>query len=248
MCSCRGLSVSGSMCLSAIAYLVQTGNLQVVCLVVFYHLVKVVPSLHKAVISPIDGCPGNRERKDLASMGERNVPDLLEGRQDLFALYIVCYVTVKLSQTELRKREITARRKGPTSLRLIRRSNRKAPGHLRLQHNVSPSPSLDHYQLQASLQCFCIRSWNVPLVTRSPGTPSTTVSIWVSGMMVPSILTTSCENGWYTAPMEEYPATSDAPRNSIRIFLGAILSLRMNGNELLLGLRCGPRKKGEKLT
>lgn len=177
MCSCRRMSVSGSMCLSATASLLQTGYLQVVCRVVFYHLVKVVPPLHKAVISSIDGRPRNRERKDLASMGERNVPDLLEGRQDLFALDVECYVTVKLCQTELRTREVTARRKGPTSLRLTRRSNRRAPGHLRLQHNVSPSQSLDHYQLQVSLQCFCIRSRNVPLVTRSPGTPSTTVSI-----------------------------------------------------------------------
>lgn len=48
--------------------------------------------------------------------------------------------------------------------------------------------------------------------------------------------------------MEEYPATNDAPRNSIRIFLGAILSLRMNVNELLLGLRFGPKNKGKKLT
>lgn len=191
MCSCRRMSVSGGMCLSATAYLVQMGYLQVVCLVVFYHLVKIVPPLHKAVVSSIDGCPGNRERKDLASVGERNVPDLLERREDLFALDVECYVTMKLRQRELRIREVTSREKAPTSLRLTRRSNRRAPGPSRLQHNVSPSPSLDHYQLQVYLQCFCIRSRNVPLVTRSPGTPSTTVSIWVSGMMVPSILTTS---------------------------------------------------------
>lgn len=97
MCSCSRMSVLGGMCLSATAYLVQMGHLQVVCLVVFYHLVQVVPTLHKAVISSIDGCPGNRERKDLASMGERNVPDLLEGRQDLFALNVECYVTGTLS-------------------------------------------------------------------------------------------------------------------------------------------------------
>lgn len=96
MCSCRRMSVSGGMCLPATAYLVQMGYLQVVCLVVFYHLVQVIPPLHEAVISSIDGCPGNREGEDLASMGERNVPDLLEGREDLFALNVECYVTVTL--------------------------------------------------------------------------------------------------------------------------------------------------------
>lgn len=43
-------------------------------------------------------------------------------------------------------------------------------------------------------------------------------------MMALSILTTFCENGWYTAPMDEYPATSDAPRNRIRIFFDDMLS------------------------
>lgn len=43
--------------------------------------------------------------------------------------------------------------------------------------------------------------------------------------------------------MEEYPATNDAPRNSIRIFLGAILRLMMNGSEALLGVQFDPGKK-----
>lgn len=91
------MSVVGGMCRSATTYLMQMRYLQVVCLVVFYHLIQIVPPLYKAVISSIDGCPGDRERKDLASMGEWNVPDLLERREDLFALNVECYVTVTLS-------------------------------------------------------------------------------------------------------------------------------------------------------
>jgi hypothetical protein len=55
------------------------GHLQVVRLVVFYHLVQGIPPLHEPGIIFVDGRSGDGERKDLASMRERDIPDLLEG-------------------------------------------------------------------------------------------------------------------------------------------------------------------------
>lgn len=52
-------------------------------------------------------------------------------------------------------------------------------------------------------QCVFILSRNFPLVTRSPGTPSTTASISVPGIATRSILTRLWEKGCEIAPMEE---------------------------------------------
>lgn len=120
---------------------------------------------------------------------------------------------------KLRECQVIPWEAGLTSSPPAQWSNRRVPAPRQLSQGVSRPADLELCRHFGYSQCLCIRSRNFPLVTMSPGTPSTTVSIFVSGMMVPSILTTCCENGWYTAPFDEYPATNDAPRNKIRIFL-----------------------------
>lgn len=73
--------------------------LQVLRLVVFDQLIQAISTLNEASVVFVDGRSGNGERKHLASMREWNIPDFLEGFQDLVSFNVKRYVTTARSDS-----------------------------------------------------------------------------------------------------------------------------------------------------